>query len=70
METETIFPFSNDSEFGRKESYHQEQEDMVQLINVARYYVNGKVGVTNGNFILTLDQAFVSCQKSLWKNKR
>ena len=52
METEMIFPFSNDSEFSRQESNHQEQQDMVQLINAACYYVNGKVGFAKGKFLI------------------
>ena len=48
-----IFQFSSDFEFGRQESNHQEQQDMVQLINAACYYVNGQVGFAKGIFFDT-----------------
>lgn len=63
IEKEIIYLFSNDSEFVRKESNKQEQQDMVKLINAACYYVNSKAGYARRKSLIDT----VSCQKRIMK---
>ena len=51
-DTEIIFPFSNDFEFDSEDTNLPEERDMVQLLNSACYYVNGKVGHVRGKFLI------------------
>ena len=51
-DTEIIFPFSNDFEFDSEDTNLPEKRDMVQLLNSACYYVNGKVGHVRGKFLI------------------